>query len=492
MARLGEILSEVAQIPAAPSLPALDLGRALALIGSALEGERVTAESGDGAIELLGWLEIGLDDAPVVAVLGMNQGTIPARVIGDPFLPDRLRAHLGVGDGRQRHARDAFLLAGLVASRERLILLASRQSADGEPLAPSPLLLAARGVELANRVERFYRAPAARDPEGGAAAVGARDFAVPNTRGFAVPPPDPLERPIDRLRATAFRDYLRCPYRFYLRHVLGLEPVTDLPRELDARSFGGLAHEVVRRFAFSASAQSSDRAQVIGELQRSLGAVVDERLGAGLPAAVRVQLAQLGRRLATFGRWQAEQTGQGWSIDRDWVERRLETAIEIDGSLFSITGTLDRVDRHPEHGLRLIDYKTSETPKSPEEAHCQGTTWIDLQLPIYRRLLSAALGTEGEPVEVGYLGLSRRLDAPPYLAAKWQAADYAAADQAIFEVVRALRLQRFWPPAEPPRFDDGYGLLCGDTLAGRYRPGAREQPSVREQPGAREQPSVDA
>ena len=78
-----------------------------------------------------------------------------------------------------------------------------------------------------------------------------------------------------------------------------------------------------------------------------------------------------------------------------------------------------------------------------------------------------------EPIEVGYVCLSAggaggsRGDL--HQVAAWTEEDYQSAEEAAADVVRAVRVETFWPPAEPPRFDDGYGWLCGDMLASRYR-----------------------
>lgn len=60
---------------------------------------------------------------------------------------------------------------------------------------------------------------------------------------FLLPMPVMPREPIDSLHVTAFKDYLACPYRFYLKHVLELEVLNDRSIELSARWFGTVAHE---------------------------------------------------------------------------------------------------------------------------------------------------------------------------------------------------------------------------------------------------------
>ena len=70
-----------------------------------------------GAIDLLGWLELLWEDAPHLVVTGLNDGRLPETVAGDPFLPEALRARLGLKTNEARFARDAYLLAALTACR---------------------------------------------------------------------------------------------------------------------------------------------------------------------------------------------------------------------------------------------------------------------------------------------------------------------------------------------------------------------------------------
>jgi hypothetical protein len=53
--------------------------------------------------------------------------------------------------------------------------------------------------------------------------------------------------------------------------------------------------------------------------------------------------------------------------------------------------------------------------------------------------------------------------------AGWSAADLADALATAREVVRAIRARRFWPPGDPPSFEDGFEGLAGDSFPDRAR-----------------------
>ena len=42
---------------------------------------------------------------------------------------------------------------------------------------------------------------------------------------------------------------------------------------------------------------------------------------------------------------------------------------EVDGQSILVRGKVDRVDRHPAHGWRVLDYKTGERSTTPARVH---------------------------------------------------------------------------------------------------------------------------
>ena len=101
----------------------------------------------------------------------------------------------------------------------RLEVLLGKTSAAGDPLRPSRLLFQCAETELPARVRFLFREL---PPTGG-------NVAWRRAWRWRVPWVGAAER----LRVTGFRDYLACPFRFYLKHRLGMEPVDAAKRELD-------------------------------------------------------------------------------------------------------------------------------------------------------------------------------------------------------------------------------------------------------------------
>ncbi|MGV3723133.1 MAG: PD-(D/E)XK nuclease family protein [Actinomycetota bacterium] len=436
--------------------PQLDGAAALAFTVQRLAEVVLPHPPDAAAVELVGWLELPNDDARTVVVTGFNEGLIPEAVNGDALLPNSLRRVLGLVDNERRYARDALTLWGLLAGRTRLRIISGRQGSEGAPLAPSRLLLADDAV-LAKRVREFY-APAED-------AASLPRLLLPAGKALRLEVPLPESAPcLERLAVTGFRDYLACPYRFYLRHVLRLDSPDDTQPELDGGLFGNLAHETLARGGLAGGLAGDNPTAIEGALCDTLVSVTRSLLGNNLSPVVQLQLRHLGRRLARFAGWQAEQAREGW--ETVYWEQRVETRLQVDGQPFTVKARIDRIDRHPSEGWRVIDYKTGDGMSTPEAAHRATRdgkkVWIDLQLPLYRRL-AAALQLPTEGLELAYVLLPQAATPKPLQVARWSAAELDEAEGVAEQVIRDLRASRFWPPAgEPPTYPDGLGAICQD------------------------------
>ena len=180
------------------------------------------ANDGEPTVELLGWLELTLDDAEVLVVTGFSDGRVPETLDGDQFLPNGLRSELGLADAEARQARDVHELTLLCHSRNA-VFISGRRRANGDPLVPSRLAFHCESSETPERVRQFIE-------------VGVEAAPQASISDVAIDSRFPLRteiEPLESIRVTAFRDYLASPYQFYLRHVLKLETLDD-----DAREFG--------------------------------------------------------------------------------------------------------------------------------------------------------------------------------------------------------------------------------------------------------------
>ncbi len=405
-------------------------------------------EKAPGAVELQGWLELLWEDAPHLVVAGLNDGRVPDAVVGDPFLPEALRVCLGLKTNGARFARDAYLLQALAQGRARsgsLDLLVGKTSAAGDPLRPSRLLLQCADAALPARVEFLFRP---------AAAARANP---PWRRAWPLVPP--RRAAPDRLAVTALRDWLACPFRFYLKRVLRLEAVDPAKNELSAMDFGTLCHAALEAMGREPALRDCVAPEPIRDfLLAALDRTAAATLGPELTLPLRVQLASARQRLGRAAEVQAQLRAEGWVI------QEVERPFSLEAGGLTITGKIDRIDRHATTGaIRVLDYKTSDQPDRPQEVHLRRPragvvppefaclpgapeAWRDLQLPLYLRALAPEFPGERTggyfnlPKASTATGLALWDDATPELAASaWACATGVAA---------AIQAGRFWPPSE--------------------------------------------
>lgn len=412
-----------------------------------------TDEKSAGALELQGWLELLWEDAPHLAVAGLNDGSVPDAVVGDPFLPESLREQLGLKTNAARFARDAYLLQALAASRRdsgRLDLLFGKNSLAGDPLRPSRLLLRCTEAELPERIAFLFRA------------AEAERASPPWRRAWRLQPP--AARPPEKLAVTALPQWLACPFRFFLGRVLRLEAVDPEKMELDALDFGTLCHAALERMGQSKALRDcTDGKQLREFLLAELEREAADRFGRELTLPLVIQLESARQRLARAADVQARTRAEGWVI------QAVERTFVLDVAGLKVNGKIDRIDRHEGTGaVRILDYKTSDQPVQPAEAHLrllrrdeavpefakfdgEGRTrvWQNLQLPLYGRAVGGEFPGE---VSLGYFNLPKAATdtgialwlgyAPDVAEAAWRCATGVAA---------AIRAGQFWPPNEAIR-----------------------------------------
>lgn len=451
----------------------LDKRQALELLLSDLENQRYYPEPGNVIIDLEGWLELPWDNAPFLIVTGMNDGSVPSTLLTDVFLPNSLRRQLGLRHDADRLARDAYLMSTLMESRReqgRVCFIAGKTGSTGDVLKPSRLLFLCSDEELAGRAERLFGNPT----EIRANFASSISFHLEVTPPWDVPA-GKLE--LAAIPVTAFSEFLACPFRFYLKRLLGMEALDDLKTELDAMDFGSLVHDVLQEMAQDdAMRLCHDARQLQAFLCARAEDWVTRRLGQRRPLQVEAQLESAKQRLRQAARVQAELARHGWEIIAS--ERAIQGKLE--GML--ITGKIDRIDRHKDTGhVRLLDYKTSESPQVPEDAHMASLSkgeqiadyikvavsgsqkrWKDLQLPLYAILLSSDPELQA-PCELGYFNLPKAL--PDTGVALWESFSGALLESArncASGIIKDIHSRRFWPPAPKVSYEDFQTLFSAD------------------------------
>ncbi|NQT92394.1 MAG: PD-(D/E)XK nuclease family protein [Lentisphaerae bacterium] len=435
-----------------------------------LQAQRYYPERGSALIDLDGWLELHWSDAPLLILTGMNEGSVPGVRLSDVFLPDSLREVLGLKSDASLLARDTYILRSMIESRKesgRVCLVAGKTGSVGDPLKPSRLFFRCEDKDLPDRAKQLFGKTAR------------RPATCPATVSFPLDPSPPPDLPRgslspSRFSVTAFRDYLACPFRYYLKRVLRMDSVDDTESEMDAATFGSLLHEALQSIP-----------QAPGDVQRDPDALA-EFLGAGLDSLARsefgdnptlpvlIQIEAGKQRLAAAARLETRLSAEGWET----IQREMTCTATIAG--VAVVAKIDRVDRHRGTGVtRILDYKTSDRAVKPEEAHMasakEGTDdigvftiegkrkrWKDLQLPLYSLLLARSSDESNGPFELGYITLPKA--AVETAVTLWQEPDPSLIDAAKIcatRIIEAIQNRVFWPPSDRVDYDDFSSLLSG-------------------------------
>jgi len=240
-------------------------------------------------------------------------------------------------------------------------------------------------------------------------------------------------------------------------------------------------HKVLEDFAADTThTDLRDPDQIARQLSEILDAVVPRYYGEKPSPVVRVQIENMRVRLAAAAVTEAAIRAEGWRTLKAEYRVTADDNHVLGG--LPITGTIDRIDVHPEKGLRILDYKTYSQPKNPSKTHIgparerkhlpeaeleiltkkgdpRPRSWVDLQLPLYAWLARRIWPEHAEKgVEVGYFLLPPDGDLGDKaleifsLTAEMQ----SSAEKCAERIAQLVKSGHFWPPSPSSEveFDD--------------------------------------
>ena len=155
--------------------------------------------------------------------------------------------------------------------------------------------------------------------------------------------------------ASALEELARCPYRYFLRRVVRLDPPEE-PEEalaLSPAEMGEIAHDILRRLGRDA-AEGKGWGDVSAAARSSVDRFAREN-PTGLPGLFRIRCRGVERDVARLAAWERRREVErpGWRVDR------VEEAFSLPAAplLPALRGRVDRIDRGPAGEARVIDYK---------------------------------------------------------------------------------------------------------------------------------------
>ncbi len=180
--------------------------------------------------------------------------------------------------------------------------------------------------------------------------------------------------------ASELDELARCPYRYFLRYRLGLDPVEEPEEELSLTpaEAGLILHDILHNLGKDAAAGKGwgDAAPAA----RKAFASFKRENPTGLPGLFLLRCREIERDAAAFVEWERDRVGDPGTYRVADVEHRFKVAEER--GLPAFRGRVDRVDRGPRAEAEIIDYKyrDGKNEKAPLEWILHG---LANQIPVY-------------------------------------------------------------------------------------------------------------
>ena len=303
-------------------------------------------------LAIWGLLEARLQQADLLVLGGLNEGSWPGAAGHDPWMSRQMRRDFAIAVPERAIGIAAHDFAQAFAAPEVALTRAARR--EGVPAVPSRWLLRLDTVLRAVGLDNALR------PD--ATLSGATEALDEPARYRPLPPAEPrpplAARP-RRLSVTQIETWLRDPYAIYARHILRLDKIDELDADPGRAELGTIIHQALDEFVrrFPRALPDDAEAELLRIGRESFGPFLS-RPGVG---------AFWWPRFERIARWLvAEEAACRPAIIESLSERRGSLTLHASGGPFEVTAKADRIDRLAAGGFRLGDYKTGALPSKKE------------------------------------------------------------------------------------------------------------------------------
>jgi RecB family exonuclease/superfamily I DNA/RNA helicase len=386
----------------------------------------------EGGVQILGmeesvghaWREIYLG--------GLMDGAFPRRLPQNIFLPEATLEALGVRTLENARLAAAGHFYRLLLSAPRVTLTWPENVGD-KPIVPSPFLAEltplriagvlkeASNVQFSLTVEDSQSIPELAKALSVAGDISGLEKALKSgiegmagiARGLDYKPSETPGSLATGERAefsvTELDDYLKCPYAYYVKHLLRISPLEEVSEDISALDRGSKAHAVLRRFYEEwkepVTAENRDKARGL------LAALADREFSAEADTFRNRREKDLFVTVMAERFLDAEEAFWMQGFRPAYLEQKIGSfkLALTDGTEAEVHGKIDRIDVDENGNFIIVDYKTGDYPESKK-----GIEQRIFQLPIYammaQRVLSGDAATRpavplGDPIGLAYYDL---------------------------------------------------------------------------------------
>ena len=326
-------------------------------------------------MQVMGVLETRNLDFRNLIMLSLNEGQLPKAGGDSSFIPYNLRKAFGMTTIEHKNALYAYYFYRLIQRAENVTLLYNTAS-EGLNRGEMSRFMLQFLVESPHSISREYL-EAGQSPQSG------REIRVEKT-------PEIITRMYERydvnrhpkslFSPSALNTYLDCRLKFYYRYVAGLKAPDEVSAEIDSALFGTIFHRAAELVYKDLTAngkeiRKEDLDQVLRndiKLQNYVDiAFKEEFFHVALTEKPEYNGTQLinAKVITSYLRQLLRNDLQYAPFFMEGMEKKVTEIIEIETSqgklALNIGGTIDRIDSK-DGTLRIVDYKTGGSPKTPE------------------------------------------------------------------------------------------------------------------------------
>lgn len=335
----------------------------LSLLKTVIEGSsyQEAGKESQATLSILPLSSTRLRDFEAVVVVGCDEQQLPAYSEPPLFFSDALNQLLKTSTIAMQFVQQARDLSQLLVSCANVDLLWQSKSGSGEPLRPSAWI-----QRLQNQIH-WEVLPIQ---------IKKRAFeAAPMTMSVAQFE-EALPMPLT-MSPSAYKALRDCPYRYYVRSLLGLRKNKGFDEGFDASLAGQTLHKLLKRFYYALktqehtnSALKTNMEQRRAWMEQSLNTYSEQEFASLIEGDARVlgTLRDWQKQIPSFVDWQLQRELAGWQ----YLDGELKVGFDLpfqdpDGNLnfIRIEGFADRFDVQVKNSkiASVLDYKNQRFEK---------------------------------------------------------------------------------------------------------------------------------
>jgi|UniRef100_UPI003567553F hypothetical protein len=360
-------------------------------------------------LQIMGVLETRNLDFRNLIMLSLNEGQLPKAGGESSFIPYNLRKAFGMTTIEHKNAVYAYYFYRLIQRAENITLLYNTSS-DGLNRGEESRFMLQLLVEGPHEITREYL-------EAGQSPQNTLEIQIEKTpeilrrlyRAYDTAQPESVI-----LSPSALNTYLDCRLRFYYRYVAGLKTPDEVSAEIDSALFGTIFHLSAQLAYTDLTAngkmiQREDLERLLRD-EIKLQGYVDQAFKQELfkvaleekPEYNGVQLIN-SKVIVSYLKQLLRNDLQYTPFEMVAMEKKVSEKITIQTALGPLTlrlgGTIDRMDAK-EGTLRIVDYKTGGSPKTPANIEQLFTPSETRPNYIFQTFLYAAIMSRKQPLMV--------------------------------------------------------------------------------------------